>query len=293
LHLIKKSKEKGKSPTWATIVQGKGDKHLLPKWRKWTLAEISNSPQIVADWHARLTIDAGPVSANSAARVLRAVYRHAMRLNRGLPLALPTSGVGFNKEQAREVSAKELRSWAAAWRKIENENRRAFHFLNLTTGCRPGELGRLRWSDVVPRERVIIVRGAKAGADIRVPMPAPIARALQLARDGVRDKVRSDFVFPARGSKGHIVRFDSDELSFYGNALRHIYRTLATECNVDDTLAHLLLGHAPRGVSQRYMSTLVLSQWPTMRVAQRIISAKLIASLELKLSDIQLRCTRG
>lgn len=284
LHLSKKSGEKGKPATWSKIVRGKGDKHLLPKWRKWTLAEISNSPQAVADWHAKLTIDAGPVAANSAARVVRAVYRYAMRLNRGLPLALPTSGVDFNKEQAREVSAKELRPWGAAWKKIPNANRRAFHLLNLLGGFRPGELARLLWSDVLPRDRVIIIRRAKAGADIRVPMSAAIAGALKMARDNV--ELTSEFVFPARGPRGHMIRFDSDRLPFYANALRHIYRTMATECGVDDTLAHLLLGHAPRGVSQRYVSTLVLSQWPAMREAQRKISRRLAYLLGLDTGDL-------
>ncbi|HTT82659.1 MAG TPA: integrase family protein, partial [Rhizomicrobium sp.] len=245
LHLRKKSADKGKPATWAHIVEGKGKKHLLPQWGRWTLAEMSGDPLAIHDWHARMTVEHGPVAANSAARVVRAVYRHAARLSRGLPPALPTSGVDFNKEQAREITAKELRSWAAMWRKIDNENRRAFHLLCLLTGCRPGELGRLKWSDVRPRERLLIIPTAKAGIDIRVPMSAPVARALVMARESVTGA--NEFVFPARGSKGHIVRFDSDGLPFYANALRHVYRTLATECGVDDTLAHLLLGHAPRG----------------------------------------------
>jgi integrase len=284
LHLRKKSADKGKPATWAHIVEGKGTKHLLPQWSRWTLAEMSGDPLAIHDWHAKLTIEAGPVAANAAARVVRAVYRHAARLSRGLPPALPTSGVDFNKEQAREVTAKELRSWTGAWRKIDNKSRRAFHLLGLLTGCRPGELARLKWSDVRPRERLLIIPTAKAGLDIRVPMSAPIAQAVIMAREAMSDT--KDFVFPARGPRGHIVRFDSDGLPFYANALRHVYRTLSTECSVDDTLAHLLLGHAPRGVSQRYMSTLVLSQWPSMRAAQRQISRELLKRLGLTTSDL-------
>lgn len=279
LHLRQQSAEKGKTPLWANIVQGKGDKYLLPKWRKWTLAELSNSPQQVADWHAEITANARPVAANQAARVLRAVYRHAKRLNCGLPAELPTSGIRFNKEQTRKVTARELQTWRAAWEKIENKNRRAFHMLNLLTGSRPGELARLEWPDVSPSDRLIIVRNAKAGLDIRIPMSAPIARLLKMPRDNITPNNTTNFVFPARGPKGHIVRFDSDELPFYGNSLRHIYRTICTECGVDDTLAHLLLGHTPRGVSQGYMSSLVLSQWPAMRAAQRKVSARIVKLL--------------
>jgi integrase len=284
LHLRKQSADRGKPATWAHIVEGKGRKHLLPQWGRWTLAEMSGDPLAVHDWHAKMTIEHGPVAANAAARVVRAVYRHAARLTRGLPPALPTSGVDFNKEQAREVTAKELRSLATAWRKIDSKNRQAFHLLGLLTGCRPGELARLKWDGVRPRERVMIIPGAKAGIDIRIPMSGPIARALKMARDSVTEA--NEFVFPARGPKGHIVRFDSDGLPFYGNALRHVYRTLATECKVDETLAHLLLGHTPRGVSQKYMSTLVLSQWPAMRAAQRKISTGLMRRLGLMVLDL-------
>jgi integrase len=284
LHLRKKAADKGKTDTWAKLVTGKGAKHLLPEWGRWTLAEMSNSPDAVADFHARLTIEAGPVAANHCARVIRAVYRHAMRTNRGLPYALPTSGVDFNVEQRREVASRDLKAWAKAWNVIPNANRRAFHLLNLLGGFRPGELARLKWGDVVPCERVVIIRNAKAGLDIRVPMSAPIARALQMARDGATEsgpkpQGSHEFVFPARGPRGHIIRFDSDALPFYANALRHTWRTIAADCGVDDTLAHLMLGHAPRGVSQGYLSRMVLSSWPAMRSAQRSISRRIVSLL--------------
>jgi integrase len=277
LHLRKKAADKGKPDTWAKLVEGKGAKHLLPEWSRWTLAEMSGVPNAVADFHAKLTIEVGPVAANHCARVIRAVYRHAMRTNRGLPLALPTSGVDFNVEQRREVATRDFKAWAKAWRAIPNGSRRAFHLLNLLGGFRPGELARLKWVDVLPRERVVIIRNAKAGPDIRVPMSAAIARVLKMARDSVTEP--DEFVFPARGPRGHIVRFDSDALPFYANALRHTWRTIATDCGVDDTLAHLMLGHAPRGVSQGYLSRMVLSSWPAMRAAQRRVSRRIVSLL--------------
>ena len=67
--------------------------------------------------------------------------------------------------------------------------------------------------------------------------------------------------------------------TFYANALRHTWRTIATDCGVDDTLAHLMLGHAPRGVSQGYLSRMVLSSWPAMRAAQRRVSRRIVSLL--------------
>ena len=49
----------------------------------------------------------------------------------------------------------------------------------LLCGARPGELSKLKWADVLPRERCFIIRGAKAKNDIRVPMSAAIAREFE------------------------------------------------------------------------------------------------------------------
>jgi integrase len=286
LHLRKRSADKGKPALYAKLAERTGELHLLPKWGRWTLAEISNSPIEVADWHAQLTVDVGPVAANRCAKLVRATYRYAQRLNRGLPLALPTSGVDFNKEQQREVPVREFQSWVREWCKVPNANHRAFHLLNLASGTRPGELARLRWPDVLTKERVFIIRNAKAGADLRLPMSVLIVRALKLARDSVVS--RSEFVFPsARGPIRHVTRFTRYGLPFYANQSRHVYRTLCVDCGIEDTIAHLLLGHTPQGVSQKYMSTLVLSQWPTMRAAQRKISSEIIKRLGLGVSDLQ------
>ena len=51
-----------------------------------------------------MTKKVGPVSANRAAETLRALYKHAAKLNRALPPVIPTSGVTFNVEQPKQVS---------------------------------------------------------------------------------------------------------------------------------------------------------------------------------------------
>jgi hypothetical protein len=62
---------------------------------------------------------------------------------------------------------------------------------------------------------------------------------------------------------------------------RHTYRTVAANLAVDDLLIHFLMGHAPEGISQKYIAVLMLSNGPAMRAAQEKISARMVTLLGL------------
>jgi hypothetical protein len=64
-----------KPARWARNVKQLGSQLLLPKWTGWTLAEMSDRPDAVADWHRDAVKLAGPTSANHAARIMRALYK--------------------------------------------------------------------------------------------------------------------------------------------------------------------------------------------------------------------------
>jgi integrase len=273
-HLRAQSAKRGKPARWAYAVESINRVHLQPRWGGWTLAEMSDSPAAIRDWHIKVTRERGPVIANKAAKVMRAAYRYAAKLNRGLPPALPTSAVVMNVEHARQVGIDDWSAWREAWDRIGNPTRKAYWLFVLLTGCRPGEAARIKWADVDVKGRTIAIRGSKSGADIIVPMSAAIARGLKLARDSVEGE--SDFVFPGRA--GHIAKGD-DGLPVAGHALRHTWRTVAHECEIDELSAHLLLGHAPQGVSAKYLRTLALSLGPGLRKAQRAISKRIVALL--------------
>ena len=268
-HLRRKADRAGKPPRWHYNVAQYSKLYIRPKWGNVSLIEMSRDPKSVRDWHLKVTDDAGPVTANRCAQIVRAVYRFESRANRSLPVQLPTSAVVMNAEDPRQVSIKDFGAWAKAWRAIPSPTRRAFHLANLLTGCRPSELAGLKWSDVKPRERVLIIGKSKSGIDIRVPLSWPIARCLRMAR-GADDVL----VFP--GCRHNPTR---DKLPAFGNALRHTWRTICADLKVDDLLAHALLGHAPRGVSAGYVDRIALAMWPAMRKAQREISSRIISLL--------------
>jgi len=252
-------------------------RQFFGEFESWPLADLSNTPGIVADWHEKNTEAAGPISANRAAEVLRACYRHALKLDRHLPAALPTSGIVFNSEHPHGggIAPREFPKWADAWRAIESPVHRAFALANLLTGCRPGELARLQRADILPRERVFIIRAAKAGDDIRLPLSRPILRAFRLALAAIPGPALE--VFPGCTQAAHRLA-----LPARGVELRRTYRTVAADCGVDEMLAHFLLGHAPAGISQRYVARMILASGPAMRAAQRRISARMMQLLGLK-----------
>jgi integrase len=272
-HLGEKAEKAGKPPRWQRNVRQLGKQLILPKWEKWPLADMSANPGAVESWHRDVTRSAGPVSANHAARVVRAVYKRAARHDRYLPPGLPTSAVEFNSEKPSQkgLALADFPKWRKAWDKIESPTRRAYHLTALLCGCRPGELARLKWADVLPRERCFVIRGAKADNDIQVPLSPAIVRALKMVRGA--DDV---FVFPGCAQIGH-----RDPLPARGNQLRHTFRTLAADCAVDEMLAHFLMGHSPEGISQKYIVKMMLASGPALRQAQRKISRRIVTLLAL------------
>jgi integrase len=214
------------------------------------------------------------VSANHCCRVVRAADRRAARLDRSLPPHNPASAVEYNSETPSQkgLPFADFPNWHDAWERIESPIRRAYHLTGLLTGARPGELARLKWSDVRPHQRSLVISHAKAGADIAVPMSIEIAKALRMAR-GAGDE-GEELVFPGCAQVGH-----RDELPARGNMLRHTFRTVCADLGVDELLAHFLMGHAPEGISQKYIARMILTSGPALRAAQRKVSRRITALL--------------
>ena len=65
--------------------------------------------------------------------------------------------------------------------------------------------------------------------------------------------------------------------------MRHTYRTICADLEIDELISHYLMGHAPQGISQKYIATLILQNGPAMRAAQERISKRIVSLLGLKL----------
>ena len=247
-------------------------RYLIPEFGSLTLRELSDSPQLIHDWHKKVSRHSA-VSANNAARLLRACYRRAARLDRSLPAALPTSAVEYIPEHAAQSAMPfdQFPAWRQAVEALPPLHR-SFHLFCLLTGARGGEAARLTWADVDLRSRSITLRHTKSGHDIFVPLTAAIAGALRMA------KVRS----PGNGASPRIwagaVKYN-DSLPFKGHALRHTWASVAADLGIDELQRRLLLGHSLSGISQSYVTRAVLSGGPGLRAAQRRVSRRLVELL--------------
>lgn len=281
-YLKNKAEKRGKPPRWYYNVKKLGDGIILPKFAKWALAEMAMSPGAVSSWHAEVTKENGPVSANHCARVIRATYKRASRLDVSLPQRLPTSAVEFNEESAKQdaLPFKSFPAWLKAWRKIDNAVRQAYHLTGLLVGPRPGELARLRWEAYADNERTLVIAKAKAGKDIVIPVSEEIVAALKMAHEAAEalgySRTPDALIFPGCAQAGH-----RDDLPARGNMLRHTYSTVAADLGIDDLIRHFLMGHAPEGISQKYIATLILANGPKMREEQNRMSKRMVELLGL------------
>jgi len=284
----RRARVRGKSGSWARNIESLKRTHLKD-FLNWTLPELSAAPKVVNDWHVRVTEDHGPYIANQAARVLRAVYNRARQLDRSLPPHNPCSAVEYNKEHRSQVALSfgDFPNWKSAWDKIKTPSRKALQMTGLLCGIRPGELSRLRWSDLFPKHpesgkpmrRTFLIRDAKAKNNIYVPLSRAIARELKRARDASDG---SDWVFPGRTKGSHITSFDDDGLPAHGMMYRRTWRTVAADCSVEELIADFCLGHVPKGISRGYVQKLTLASGQAMRRAQRDISRRMLDLFEAR-----------
>jgi hypothetical protein len=129
---------------------------------------------------------------------------------------------------------------------------------------------------------MFVIRNAKAGKDIHLPITPEIAFAISLAVNAEvkphHEVKETDLVFP--GCRQISQRA---ALPIRGQALRHSYSTVAVDLKIDDLIRHFLMGHAPKGISQNYVALLILQHGPAMREAQEQISKRIFKLLGLTL----------
>jgi integrase len=305
-HLKAQAEAKGKPPRWWLNACKLSELHIMPQWDGWTLAEMSANPRTVKTWHAKLSKTI-PTTADHCARLIRACYREEARLDRTLnPAAPPTSGIRLGKVMVSKavLDFPDFGAWRMAWDKIENPVQKGYHLAALLTGCRPTELAMIRETDIDLDARRMIIRNAKAGNDISLPITGEIAFALAMAinappqtitmkglRGMKRGEVRvierkrphheivvPDLVFPGVRQAGH-----RSGLPVSGNALRHTFRSLAVSMEISEMLISFLMGHSLQGVSAKYTNELMIANSQALRDAQQKISRRIFELLGLTL----------
>jgi len=65
------------------------------------------------------------------------------------------------------------------------------------------------------------------------------------------------------------------------------------DLKIDDLIRHFLMGHAPKGISQDYVSLLILQNGPAMRMAQEQISKRIVKLLGLMSATLREEIAAG
>jgi integrase len=271
-HLETRARDRGKAARWAYNVQRLGERYMLPKWGEWKLADMAERPDLFADW---ITTIKSAVSANHIIRLTRSIYNRARRRNPKLPIDPPTLAADLRKEKRIQTGMvrRDFPAWFEALNNIESPMRRSFHLVNLLTGCRPGELARVKFGDI--EGDYLVIRNAKAENIIEIPLTREIRDAIKIA--GPVGKP-GELVWPgcSNGSGGK----HRKELPVKGHSLRRTYKTFAqNECKIGDEFSAFLLGHILEGLSQSYVLRWAMQNAEAIKEAQQKISTAMMATL--------------
>jgi integrase len=199
--------------------------------------------------------------AGRAISSLRSLFNHARRL--GVIDQSPANGVRViaSEKLKRRLSAGEVRHLGKIMSQMEREGEHPTGLVAirvmLLTGFRRMEVLAMRKDWIKPDENCVGFPDTKSGPQMRAAGDAAIS--LMLAQ-GQRNA--STYVFPADWGDGHfigVVRVLDRVCARAGLAnvtphvLRHTFASIAGTLGFSELTIAGLLGHGPRGVTQRYV----------------------------------------
>lgn len=281
-HMIRKNRSEGTIASYRDHVE-----RIFVEWLETPLRDLADDPARVAAKHDAATEGNGPYIANGSMRTLRAIYNHARKTNRELPVDNPVNAIDWNREERRDgaMGAADLAGWFQELAAIDNPIRREFHLLTLLSGCRPTALKEVKPEHIDLRRRVVHVPKPKGGSKRAFDIPLSrqmilcFIRVLRFGRQ-MHPVAARDWVFPADSATGHLVEQKEDRaiLSKWGNDLRQSFRTIATIAGVSEFDARLLMNHAIPGVNAGYITRQKLLE-DHLRAQQQAISSTVFAAL--------------
>jgi len=199
--------------------------------------------------------------AARAISTLRSLLNHARRL--GLIEQSPANGVRViaSEKLKRRLSAGEIRHLGKVMMQMEHEGEHptglAAIRVMILTGFRRMEVLSMRKEWIEPENNCIAFPDTKSGPQLRAIGDAAVAQLLDSA-----NATSTAFVFPADIGEGHfigVVRVLERVCRRAGlsdvtpHVLRHTFASMAASQGFSELTISGLLGHAPRGVTQRYV----------------------------------------
>jgi integrase len=281
-HLIRKGRSEGTIENYRDHVE-----RLFKDWLDVPLLELAEDPSKVISKHDAISKAHGPYIANGSMRTLRAIYNHARKGHRYLPVENPAASVDWNSEERRSTAMglDDLPHWFRQAAALQNPIRREFHLFSLLSGCRPTALMEAKPEHLDLNRRVLHIPRPKGGADraFDIPLSRQMIRCLMRAIRFSRYLYpfeTNDWLFPSESESGHLAeqKEDRDVLAKWGNDLRQTFRTLASPAGVSEFDARLLMNHAIPGANAGYISRHKLLE-DHLRSLQQAISNTMFGAL--------------
>jgi integrase len=234
----------------------------LGDWSDRPLGEIS--PRQVMERHAQLGKEKGKPTANTAMRILRAIYNFHSALDENLP-PNPVMRLTLTRSWYREtrrqtiVPIPQLSDWYGAVMALSNDAARDYLRLLLFTGMRRSEAQRLRWENIDFKARTLLVPETKNHEPLLLPLSDFVLDLLERRRAKTEDR---EWVFPGDGKSGHLeepkkfihqVRLASG-VDFNLHDLRRTFITVAESLDISAYALKRLLNHkSDRDVTAGYI----------------------------------------
>ncbi|HWT62501.1 MAG TPA: tyrosine-type recombinase/integrase [Ochrobactrum sp.] len=210
----------------------------------------------------RVRVSGGVGSATRTVAALGAVLTYAVA--EGIIDHNPTHGVkkpAIGKRD-RRLNPDEYAAFGKALREAEGDETKAWQGimslrLAAYTGCRIGEIEKLRWSEVDFENSVLKLEDTKTGKSVR-PLGTPGRKLLK----GLERDPQNDYVFPAKRLENKpyagLKRFYRALFEAAGfddvtpHVLRHSFASVGADLGFSDSTIGAMLGHTGGGITSRY-----------------------------------------
>lgn len=247
--------------------QGYLNKWILPRWRSYTLAQVSAG-------EVKLWLRSLPLARSSCAKIrnlMSVMFNHGMRHE-----ICDRNPIRLVRQSAKRRKIPEILSVSEVQRLISTLplRERTLVLLDFGTGLRMSELFALKWSDInfhtgdisITRSIVMQIVGAcKTEASQKpIPLDTHLAEALQAWREHTRYRAPDDWVFASPETRGQhpywgqciLRKFIRPAAARIGitrrigwHTFRHTYSSLLKATGADIKVVQELLCHASSRVT--------------------------------------------
>ena len=243
--------------------------------------------------HAKVGSKNGHYAANRLLALVRAMFNKAPDI--GFTGSNPAAGIKKFSEEKRDrfLHGEELRVFFAALAAEPAAILRDFFFVSLLTGARRSNVQTMQWPDIDFQAGIWRIPETKSGRPVVVPLVGVVLHILQARKQGANG---SPWVFPSRGSTGHIVEPKAAWKRIIGRAglsgvrPHDLRRSLASWMAITGTglpVIGKMLGHTQASTTMIYAR---LSVDPVRQAAETATAAMLEAG---GVTMIDLQAERG